>query len=973
MIDNARHLAIGSLDSNYLNYGNICEMARRSKYLSSLPPLPVHCVPLGEFYCFIHLESLFIIMFNVIVRTDGDSTSLPLIFEDRYQDNGDANRRRTGSDPHITSGHCSKNSKSSGLNINITSNININNNNNNSSTALVMTNGTKTKECSCGINNNNNNNNYSMEPLPKLNSTNMIGVMTPRFALGGDILQASLTIIPAAAQNGLRGKTLSRHSVSNVLESDPQWDGFREIYVPGNGGGTLPTRHSKSLDQLETQQLIVNSLPRQNTMTNQQISLLSKLPMSALTYYQPPHNQQQQLQRYSKKNATAEDLLKNITEFKEKYKNPIDSNKTLAQLTNDLHPNKLTNGQLNQVSTTIFPKQIHLNSNTNVLTLNRVTHSSNNPKTDYVHELKQNNNNHNPVGGNNQHSCYYNSLPKHAGMGIPPRNSFPPIRGKKSGKLSSKSPKSSRKVMNTNTIPRSNSSQALKNGAVNHKDSRVNKSNKKNGKYMNESSSTDQSTTITPKRRSKRLLSSRSVPFKLELLEMEPNGPLPPGFSESLPNLAPPPPAFSNSPPLSMKSRNRTSSSESTSSLSEQSGWVSSNRSSLPSSPETLKNEQRAFNGEQLRKKLLKLLQEQPQRKGSVEKKRSNSGRVVNGFSQHKRHSSGNAIERNKSLTFNGKSSAWESLHNDWVEIPPIGGSPQNKQNENSSGDRRAGDRQLTLDSRGKGRRTRKPSEKSKSDFDLTSLPMDQPFEDLRLPPPQQFQDIAPLPPDEFRDPPKTVNDEKKMSTNGNGNEKKAPGAQMKTMKSHQPLIHQQSNPVQSQTMSIQPQIVEAIDNPLYHVYEIKRQPGPARPFVKSQSNNELIGMVRAASVNDKMISQAHHPHLKNLSKPSSPAQNSDRSDSETKKESPMMLMEFEKCREEFRKQINYSGSIYSDFTKLASEMPYFHISDEYRTFSPGGVHLIICVHGLDGNSADLRLVRTYLELGLPGAHLEFL
>lgn len=41
--------------------------------------------------------------------------------------------------------------------------------------------------------------------------------------------------------------------------------------------------------------------------------------------------------------------------------------------------------------------------------------------------------------------------------------------------------------------------------------------------------------------------------------------------------------------------------------------------------------------------------------------------------------------------------------------------------------------------------------------------------------------------------------------------------------------------------------------------------------------------------------------------------------------------------------------------------------------FSPEGLHLIICVHGLDGNSADLRLVKTYLELGLPGAHLEFL
>lgn len=86
-----------------------------------------------------------------------------------------------------------------------------------------------------------------------------------------------------------------------------------------------------------------------------------------------------------------------------------------------------------------------------------------------------------------------------------------------------------------------------------------------------------------------------------------------------------------------------------------------------------------------------------------------------------------------------------------------------------------------------------------------------------------------------------------------------------------------------------------------------------------------------------------------------------------------MNHLEFEKHREEFLKQITYSGNIYSDFPQLASQLPYFHISDEYRTFSLNGLHLIICVHGLDGNSADLRLMRTYLELGLPGAHLEFL
>lgn len=62
-----------------------------------------------------------------------------------------------------------------------------------------------------------------------------------------------------------------------------------------------------------------------------------------------------------------------------------------------------------------------------------------------------------------------------------------------------------------------------------------------------------------------------------------------------------------------------------------------------------------------------------------------------------------------------------------------------------------------------------------------------------------------------------------------------------------------------------------------------------------------------------------------------------------------------------------------SDYPKLGPTIPYFHISDEYRLFSPEGPHLIVCVHGLEGNAADLRLVKTYLELGLPGAHLDFL
>ena len=49
--------------------------------------------------------------------------------------------------------------------------------------------------------------------------------------------------------------------------------------------------------------------------------------------------------------------------------------------------------------------------------------------------------------------------------------------------------------------------------------------------------------------------------------------------------------------------------------------------------------------------------------------------------------------------------------------------------------------------------------------------------------------------------------------------------------------------------------------------------------------------------------------------------------------------------------------------------------SDELNEslFDDEKLHLVVCVHGLDGNSGDLRLVRTYIELALPGAKIDFL
>ncbi|XP_004864061.1 protein FAM135A isoform X1 [Heterocephalus glaber] len=81
-------------------------------------------------------------------------------------------------------------------------------------------------------------------------------------------------------------------------------------------------------------------------------------------------------------------------------------------------------------------------------------------------------------------------------------------------------------------------------------------------------------------------------------------------------------------------------------------------------------------------------------------------------------------------------------------------------------------------------------------------------------------------------------------------------------------------------------------------------------------------------------------------------------------------IQAFLQAKEEL-KQLKLPGFMYSDVPLLASSVPYFSMEEE--AVSEGGVHLIVCVHGLDGNSADLRLVKTYIELGLPGGRIDFL
>ena len=62
-------------------------------------------------------------------------------------------------------------------------------------------------------------------------------------------------------------------------------------------------------------------------------------------------------------------------------------------------------------------------------------------------------------------------------------------------------------------------------------------------------------------------------------------------------------------------------------------------------------------------------------------------------------------------------------------------------------------------------------------------------------------------------------------------------------------------------------------------------------------------------------------------------------------------MCRFIKAKEEM-KQLKLPGFLYSEVPELASTVPYFSLEEDESCVE--GIHLIVCVHGLDGRRPSI-------------------
>lgn len=749
-----------------------------------------------------------------------------------------------------------------------------------------------------------------------------VGVLTPRFALGGDVLQASLTITPSAHNNvAAVHRTMARHSVSNAMH-------FNYLYGCANSTTTFPAaRHSKSLDQL---------VYRQN-LTNQNSShTLDGSPYDSnhLLHHHLHHQQQHfipndELLEHDELSELAMLSDENQGQSNESKPNGGGSGHKMLERTKSAH------GDYSRSCHT-SPKKKGCSKAITLDSISSQKMQSTLPSIDHhPYDETSFDENDGPANATTHNGGTNHLLVMRSERIVMPRN--PPIQLKKSTLQTSK-PKPS--------IVAAAATASAANNRTNGCD-----------KLSNISSSSENEPSPIRKisRKSKRKLTlSSSMPMQMDQF----NAYYSKLGSESLPNL------LENSMKMpSAQSMTWLPINNNEESTSDNSPWNMSEKSLNTSDSD--KDKDKINSGSC----------------GAINEARHNDKsnlRMQSNTTQQKI----TQMHRNSLKLSNIKC----EQEDDWLEIKPL---PERHhlyarkdlvllQQQQTDNQKSNDQNDLNLRMASTTRNVFN-TEKSKSDFNLNLL----------------------TPPDQFRDPPTC---ESISSTTNSNSENGEPTAMRNT--NEFPNDNDEDDDVNDDDENVDDETngdaaVMAANTYRYSVMKSQsnRDLTYQNDFYRINNNFDDGERLLPMSTNDNDNENdercaANERHGNDNDDVDDDNDNDGRDDIDDEKtniittsnsnttaaaaaavtpKAPLPLMEFEKCRIEFRKHIKYSGQMYCDFSRFASEVPYHFINDEYRTLSPNGIHLIVCVHGLDGNSADLRLVRTYLELGLPGANLEFL